>query len=439
MQCSICSLPAKTACGNLCGTLYCGAACAQMDWHSQQHGLLCIAGQTKREREEVSEGPNVDELIITFKTVKRMNFTEANKKLLDSLEIKLISKMNAENVQAIVSALEQPKERLLRLAVQNKSYSAVEYLLSIGADVNTTWGDFNILRSAIHDEKEDIVALLLKHPNIDVKKAGIYSGYTPLMSAIHIENLNILKMLLQLPDINVNAKDNGEFTALMQFVLDESIEEVVLSLLLQYPKIDVNARNKQGETALMLAVTYTAEYENDNTVLMLTRHPTTDFFIQNNEGKIASDIAELPKFKLMIFAGIAMQKSVDSFGVLLPPDISTNNSLRRIRNHVCASMSDNGNVEDLKALAQVIGYPYVEGMSKRDLCLALSDVLALGNVYDKDKQQLYASRKQMRIQEMKRTLSVLDSFKLAAADYAGVDTNGKTLDQIVQEVNLFLS
>ena len=415
MQCSVCTLPAVQACGNLCGVIYCGEKCAQADWQNR-HGLLCIAGQTKREREEPTTVPSVDELIITIKTLRLVN-ADANKELLESLEIQLIKLMNSENGPAVIAILnaKYSNERLLRITATYGNVQGAQYLLSIGTNVNAQNANkYSALLIAVTETRttsnESMVALLLKQPNIDV-----------------------------------NIKDDEDFTPLMlasQFTATDSTENTV-RMLLQHPKINVNAQEStNGRTALMIAIHNAQEQSTTkNTVLMLTRHPDTDFFIRRNNGLIASDIAKSADLKLMIFSAIAMQKFMDPTGtrMMFPRDISTNLSLRRLRNHVCASLSDNGNVEDLKAFAQLLKFPYIEGVNKRDLCLALSDVLALGNVYDHDKQQQYAERKQMRIQQTRKALSAVDAFKRAAEEYVGIDTTGKTLDQIVQEVNVLLS
>ncbi|MBX9636011.1 MAG: ankyrin repeat domain-containing protein [Nitrosomonas sp.] len=506
LSCHACTLPARVACGNSCGAMYCSQVCADGDWQ-KKHNLVCIAGQEKRDRDDDSNGePSVDDLIITLKTLRSLQKDEDTEVIKD-LAKKLLERMNNENAYAIRKALSGLKKVLRKLLVSAITGTNVENVLllltdGIGFDVNyfeeksnqqplimyaldmlssenndntikekafkifelfLKHPDLNVnaqedgegwcaLSDAVAKSKqtycEKAALLLLKHPNIDVNMT-ILSGFSILMLAVvdTVKNVSeaVVHALLQHKNINVNFKKNDGWTALTIAVakLGSKTTPNTVKMLLEHPEIDVNLQNNIGKTPLMLCLNQlnnSALVVSDDVFLMFIRHPNIDFFIKDFAGLIASDYADKKKHKLMIFARIAMQKITNKEGreVYLPKEISRNISLRRIRDHVCKSISNNGNLDDLKALADMLYCPYDANVSKQELCLMLSDVLALGNEYDRQKAKDYEGRKRMRKNTLKNALSFIESFKKAAADYGQIDVNGKTVEQIVQEVNLFL-
>lgn len=123
---------------------------------------------------------------------------------------------------------------------------------------------------------ENIVELLLQHPNINVN-AQSSSGDTALMQSVWYGFTTIAKRLSEHPAINVNLQDDLGRNALMSAAERGHIKNI--RFLLQIPNITINHQDKYGETALMKAL------RDDNTFKLFLNTPRLDFNLQNSHGK----------------------------------------------------------------------------------------------------------------------------------------------------------
>jgi ankyrin repeat protein len=139
------------------------------------------------------------------------------------------------------------------------------------------------LRHAIDNNSVKTMALLLKHPDIDVNIKGFYNA-TPLHYAITGSRKEATSLLLEHPDIDVNVRDNHKDTALHYGAMRGG--EEVLALLLQNPDIDVNAKNRRNITPLH----YAAQRGATKSVELLLERSDIDVNVQDNrdEGRLTA-------------------------------------------------------------------------------------------------------------------------------------------------------
>ncbi|CAN9349704.1 unnamed protein product [Alternaria sp. RS040] len=148
---------------------------------------------------------------------------------------------------------------LLKAAVSFKHVAVTKLLLDQnGLDVNKvdTWRRDGLeaqtsLHLAANRGLEEMVKLLLSHPDIDVNSQGP-SGRTPLHAATNNGCMEIIVLLLAHPGIDVNSlEDYGGGTPLHAAASHNYME--ILVLLLARPDVDVNLQDRSGDTPLHIA------------------------------------------------------------------------------------------------------------------------------------------------------------------------------------------
>ena len=105
--------------------------------------------------------------------------------------------------------------------------------------------------AAVHGHQE-VVALLLQQPGIELNPKTQDRGETPLHLAADDGRQEVVVLLLQQPGIDTNAADLQGSTALHTAAY-RSQEEIV-ALLLDHPGIEAGVTNINGNTALHHAV-----------------------------------------------------------------------------------------------------------------------------------------------------------------------------------------
>jgi len=135
-------------------------------------------------------------------------------------------------------------------------YNNVKSLLKVkDLDVNKITKNGNIaLHTAINEDNQDMVELLLERKDLDVNKTGDKidgnnvegNGSTPLYLACHIGNPEIVKLLLKRKDIDVNKTYFG--APPLYFAVQKNDPEIV-KLLLKRKDTDVN-KTYNGVTPL---------------------------------------------------------------------------------------------------------------------------------------------------------------------------------------------
>ncbi len=192
-----------------------------------------------------------------------------------------------------------------RNAILNRNSKEVKSLLKkLPVDVNAPLGGPTALKWAALTGDNEIVEMLLEHPDIDVNLQDAL-GCTALMWAIIplvtfsqkmetneiTENINrrmrIIELLLKHPDIDVNLKPSNGSNALFLAVTGNCKEAV--NLLLQNKKININTQDNKGRTALMLA----ARDGKAEIVDLLLEHKKINVNIQENVGCTALTFAAM--------------------------------------------------------------------------------------------------------------------------------------------------
>jgi hypothetical protein len=157
--------------------------------------------------------------------------------------------------------------------------------LQTGVDVNTrgNLGTTALMVAAESSQDAEVIIVLLQ--NGADPHATTTFGVTVLMFAAKNQNAEIAALLLE-AGADVNAKSEGEFTALSEAALSNPNPEVI-ELFLQ-AGAEVNAIDILGETALMKA----AGFNETPDVVTLLLEAGADATLQNNEGIRAIDFAD---------------------------------------------------------------------------------------------------------------------------------------------------
>ena len=132
----------------------------------------------------------------------------------------------------------------------------VRLALGKGGNPNTNLGikGLTALHVAAENNHEDVVALLLQQPGIDVNVRD-NDGRTALHCTAYNPRGSVAAILLQQPSVDVKAADNKGQTALHSAVDAADPEfKYVLRVLLDHPGLDVNVTDNDGWTALHVAV-----------------------------------------------------------------------------------------------------------------------------------------------------------------------------------------
>ncbi|KDO25708.1 hypothetical protein SPRG_09007 [Saprolegnia parasitica CBS 223.65] len=124
---------------------------------------------------------------------------------------------------------------------------------------------------------DGLVALLLRHPKIDVNQPNA-NGRTAFMRACKNGHLGVVTQLLGHPNLDMNQVDRNGWNALMWAVSESRIE--VLALLATQETLAVNHYANNGVTALLRA----CQYADVPAVTALLQHPHIDVNCTNKNG-----------------------------------------------------------------------------------------------------------------------------------------------------------
>jgi len=169
----------------------------------------------------------------------------------------------------------------LMMAVNHDEAAIVAYLLSQGADVNTTHNGWNALIEAADEGSLTSMKLLLK-AGADVNFYAGHENLTAITMAASEGKLDCLKLLLENgADIN----GVGQSLPPLHVAAEEGKIDIVAYLISKNANID--KKDAAGRTALM----YAAEEGKKNAVMLLI-NSGSDISILDFEGFAASDYAE---------------------------------------------------------------------------------------------------------------------------------------------------
>jgi hypothetical protein len=280
---------------------------------------------------------------------------------------------------------------------------------------------------------EAVVKMILAHPKINVNL--IYErGRSALMLLLNLTTTTsseeTVKMLIDHPDIDINHRDDQGHTALMFATGFNNIPNIV-RMLLKHPKINVNAQNNIGRTALMAAVLI----RNERTMIEIGGHPDSDFFIRDRNGLTAFEICPSDRCKGLLYAMIRSQYLIMD-GSVFQRNVSSLLNLRRLRDYLCENLSNQANRADLVVLARFMKLPVAPDATKSDICRDISDVLSAGHWHYRE--TTFRAQKAKRSADSATILPILDIFRERLREVAGIDPEGKTIQQLLDELNRLL-
>ncbi len=218
----------------------------------------------------------------------------------------LMTENNWQNLWDLILSnahLEQSeKDALLKWFAIHRNLPTVKKLKELGANVDEAYimineSKFNVVEAleknnlaqwsesfsdrVIMDEFLDTIKYWLEI-GIDINKKSYLSEFTILMEAIQYKCDNIIKLLVNHPNIKINLQDAWENSAFMHAVRCCKKEDII-KLLLQYGA-DINMPDCDGFTPLMQAIYMSRE---DMVKILLKYGAHAD--IKNIEGRDALD------------------------------------------------------------------------------------------------------------------------------------------------------
>lgn len=268
--------------------------------------------------------------------------------------------------------------------------------------------------------------MMMADPRTNINLRDDVEGDTVLILVSQTGNIHTLEPLLEwmltLSNIDVNSKNKLYFTALHAAILfsNTTSSDNCVSLLLNHPNIDPNVRNFQLDTPLHLAVySLKTEDSTERSIELLLRHPKTRTDILNNDRQTAYDLCESITCKLL-FRAHALAKTS------LPYETSKLIAVREAQLKICTYFSQKTGKKNIMRLAKILGIPdeMTDNKSRDDLCLIVSDVIATGAAWDKER---YAEAQQSRRRAMTSfakgaLLKPLNQVKQEIKDYFGISS-----------------
>jgi ankyrin repeat protein len=136
---------------------------------------------------------------------------------------------------------------------------------------------------------EDLVKIMISK-NTDVNEMTIYMR-TPLFAAVYHSHYNVVATLLKHPQIDVNRPDVYGRTPLHEIAKKGWSQESfrVANALMAHPMIDVNAKDLRGNTPLHLAIRHLGFA----VMPVLLRSPKLDFTATDKNGLTAQKVAQI--------------------------------------------------------------------------------------------------------------------------------------------------
>lgn len=283
-------------------------------------------------------------------------------------------------------AINDPRAELLFYAIDNDLDDVVKFLLEHGADPNmhSMRAEQTVFTYAISVHMFDIVVLLVKY--------GAKITFDTVREAFHWAEEFFLE------DIENDASDEEK-----QKQLQESGAGKVLLLILNNMPPDLD--------------------------LLAIRAMDHDVF-----DAIGDNVPYLQMlFITFVFSHYRLQR--------LPAELSRKILAERLRNILCKELADESTSKSfLLSLAEFLGVPKEvrvgwSSVSKDKLCSYISTIIAIGAIWDTYK--FTDRRAKLRAQkdlERAKVQNALEKFKRAVQVLFDVDTEGKTVDQLLQEM-----
>lgn len=182
---------------------------------------------------------------------------------------------------------------LLRMLIEmcaEGNVAAVKKILSYG---NVNAGEFTgttALFEAAQCGHQEIVQLLLAHPDVDVNTV-VDGGISPLSVASFFRKASVVRLLLDHPGVDANIADDDGNTPLSEACFGGC--ESVVRMLLAHPGVDANKTTNDGCTPLSIVCRGLgmSNRERLSIVRLLLAHPGIDLNKPNKKGHTPYDFA----------------------------------------------------------------------------------------------------------------------------------------------------
>ena len=127
----------------------------------------------------------------------------------------------------------------------NGDIEVVMTALDNGADINEAddGGDTGLM-DALGQGHNNVVQVLLNHPQIDVNKIGDFTGWSALHWAVMVDNHEGLEALLahqHLTRTTINHRDSDGWSPIMHAVANNAVN--CFNLLVENPRVDLDTRD----------------------------------------------------------------------------------------------------------------------------------------------------------------------------------------------------
>ncbi len=174
----------------------------------------------------------------------------------------------------------------IKRAVVQSNYNACKVALLCGANVNVQFSDnkYSLLSTALWNNREDIVQLLLSKKDICVNRLPDELNF-PLCITSFTGNMKMFSCLFDHPLIDKNGQDCMKKSIVHYMAMSKHIYE--LSLLLEDDDVMVNVQDLLGNTPLHYAVMNGS----DCAVMMFLERKDIDITIKNFLNYTPQDLA----------------------------------------------------------------------------------------------------------------------------------------------------
>ena len=208
---------------------------------------------------DAAAGGNEDELTNIFQQTQSLNITKE-----------------------VINAQDESGKSALFLSIQNQHFEAAEYIIQVGADVNTATnekdarfeGDTPLMLASSHGHFSTVDMLIQKDAKIDIKRKD---GFHSALFAAQKGHIDVLKLLIEKSPNVTDLKGYKGMTPLV--AASKNGHMSIVEYLLSLPQIDIDSQENDGSTPLIWAT-----YENHTNVVQLLLLKGANATIKDNSG-----------------------------------------------------------------------------------------------------------------------------------------------------------
>lgn len=383
-----------------------------------------IEGQTKRGREDEEELEKFEATLNILKSAEKLGDAELQKTYKGKIRSQVENALALGRIEILSLAkkydfLNFKDAALMSMALQN--FESMKFLLKNGLQKEEIDRQ-EILQNALDNRSDfEIIKLLVEEGGANVNEPPESEYIAPLSMAITYSvdesNLSLVQLFL----------DHGAEITI--YVLNEAF-----LIIEDY----INDQELEGEEALATFMQTSPIVQ--CLMYLLQRIPSGfDLFSVPYEGcdGLFATITSEP-LRLVFMTKILSHYQLEG----MPRDVSKVIVAEKLRNFLCTLISNEQVARDnLLTFARLLGVPKEtiqtwRDFSKGKLCSYISSILAIGAVWNSElfnKHRL--DLRSMKELQQKQVMDAVEQFKRGIAWTLGIETDGKTLEQLLQEAN----